>query len=66
VVLFDKRLRTARYGREILRALPDVPVFRDLAAIDRFFGRGEPARDRSARPRPGLTPPEVAGLMGEP
>jgi ATP-dependent DNA helicase DinG len=37
VVIFDNRLFTARYGRDILASLPDVEVFRDLFALERMF-----------------------------
>ncbi len=36
-VLFDNRVFTRRYGREILAALPEVPVHRDLEAALEFF-----------------------------
>ncbi|MBI2932058.1 MAG: ATP-dependent DNA helicase, partial [Planctomycetes bacterium] len=37
VVIFDNRLFTARYGPQILAALPDVEVHRDLKALKGFF-----------------------------
>ncbi len=46
VVIFDNRLFTARYGREILAALPDVQVHRELSVIDDFFG---PTTSRSVQ-----------------
>jgi ATP-dependent DNA helicase DinG len=39
VVIFDKRLFSMRYGREMLEALPDVAVHRDLDELERFFER---------------------------
>ena len=38
VVLFDKRIFTARYGQEVLASLPEVPVRRDLEAVFEFLG----------------------------
>ncbi|MBI4565147.1 MAG: ATP-dependent DNA helicase [Planctomycetes bacterium] len=37
VVIFDNRLFTARYGRDILESLPDIPIHRDLHAVFEFF-----------------------------
>jgi ATP-dependent DNA helicase DinG len=38
IVLFDKRIYTARYGQEILASLPEVPVRRELEAAFEFLG----------------------------
>ena len=38
VVIFDRRLYTARYGPVIRRSLPNAPMTRDLSTLDTFFG----------------------------
>ena len=38
VVIFDRRLYTARYGPVIRRSLPNAPVTRDLSTLDTFLG----------------------------
>jgi len=37
VVIFDRRIVDARYGRDFLAALPECPLTRDLATLEEFF-----------------------------
>ncbi|MHC4607038.1 MAG: ATP-dependent DNA helicase [Planctomycetota bacterium] len=39
VVILDRRLRAARYGRTVLKSLPDAPVGDDISVVGSFLGR---------------------------
>lgn len=42
VVIFDNRLFGKSYGAEALASLPEVPVHRDLEALEKFFKKSGP------------------------